>query len=630
MPFLSILTILISAILFVSIVIVLAKEQNHKYIWVEYLLVGASILGVCIYGYGFYCAKDNIVLAIIKSLLATLNMFLGKNEFNEIKEAPLMKNQIAICVFWAVHIVALFVTANAILTTIGAKALRQVKRALVWNKKEVVVIYGTQDNCISLAKELKKEKAKRSIIFVDDKIGDDVRKSIEGNECVALVKGKEKLIRGRFINVDLVKVFCLKEEEDLNIQFAKDFLKDRASYKNRIKETALTLLADMTTVDGAEFQKNAENEIDGFDTVYVVDTPYLVSKTLVDNYQPCETLSFDENYCADHDFHVVIVGFGKIGQAVLKKIYMNGHFLGNRFKASIFDPCYDQRKGFFTEMNPSMDNSDYPGSVIQGFSIDAGQSEFFNYFDSNDVDQVCICINDEYKSSVISNEIMAYLKKKKHKYRVFDCMCDYVTAHIFDEASGDHINKKNDVYVKKMLDISEADRIAMEINHSYLSDEDKKKQTKEDAWALLPYFSRMSSRSCADFIPVYSYITKQNDKKGRAYNTEALAKLEHLRFCSFHFASGYKTMDHQEFNKRAMEYKEDHKKIGKKFHRNEAAYTHACLITWDDLKTLAEKQSEVLVSEGESPVDYQKSTTEAVKNLMPWIEKYGTDGVNMA
>ena len=122
----AILTIILTAVFFLFLVTILAKEQNNRYFWMEYLLIGACIGGIVIYGYGFYLTKGNILMAVVRAVLATLGMFLGKNEYAEIKETFFMQNFFILCLFWLVHIVALFVTANAFLASIGSKALHHI------------------------------------------------------------------------------------------------------------------------------------------------------------------------------------------------------------------------------------------------------------------------------------------------------------------------------------------------------------------------------------------------------------------------------------------------------------------------------------------------------------------------
>ena len=605
----EVLTIIFDALFFVAIVVILAQEQNHKYYWMEYLLVGASIAGIIIYGHGFYVVKGNIALAIIRSVMATLNMFLGKNEYNEIKDVAFMQNKVMICFFWIVHIIALFVTANAILTTIGAKALRHMKKIMAWMSDEVTIIYGTDDDCISFAKTVE-----GSVLVVDKKVGDDVRKTIEANGWVAVSEGRESIFALGFKKIKQIKLYCLREEEELNIKFARGFLEATAEYrsKGKIGKMALTLIADMATVDGSGYQKNTGR--DGYDTVLVVDRPYLVAKTLVDNYQPCERIRFDENGYADHDFHVVIVGFGKIGQAVLKNLYMNGQFLNSRFRASVFDTSFSKINGILTEMNPALyDNFLEPD--IKGYEFDARQAQFYECLKENPVDYVCVCTGDDRMNRELANEITAFLKKKKRIFRVFECSYSGVTAH----SENGYVEKK-EIFVPDMLDINRADKIAMEINYVYLSEDERKKLTKEDAWATLSYFNRMSCRSAADFIPAYKYIV---DSNGGNWNIEQLSKLEHLRWSAFYFASGYSPMSEEEFDERAQKYLTDVPGFNHRFHKDEEdAFTHACLIPWDELPVLDKKQNSVFEKKSAGRrVDYQKADRNNVEIIKQIVEE---------
>jgi hypothetical protein len=604
----AILTIILTAVFFLFLVTILAKEQNNRYFWMEYLLIGACIGGIVIYGYGFYLTKGNILMAVVRAVLATLGMFLGKNEYAEIKETFFMQNFFILCLFWLVHIVALFVTANAFLASIGSKALHHIKKISVWMSKNISVIYGCDENCIRFAKSLD-----GAVIFVDNVISYEAKKTIEANGWLTLEEGREKIKLSGVKKINQLYLYCLKDEEELNIKFAEDFLGkvEKKHRKRRIKNLLLTLIADMSTVDGSEFQKSEEK--DGYDSVLVIDRPYLAAKTLVDHFQPCRTIGFSSECIADKDFHVAIVGFGKVGQSVLRNLYMNGQFTGRKFKATIFDPKYQKLSGILTAMNPELFEN-FLKPDIRGCEIDAREVGFYEYLSKNNIEYICVCTGNNAMNRELANEITGFLKRKHRRFNVFECSYDGVTVH--SEAG---IREKKELYVKEMLNIGLIDKIAMEINYVYLSDEDKKLYTKEEAWAKVTYFNRMSCRSAADFMPTYKYIT---DLNGGEWNIEQLSKLEHLRWSAFYFASGFSHMTDEEFDLRAKQFISGQNGVDHKFHINRDEFTHACLIPWDELPELDKKQNAIYIEKGlDRKVDYQKSDTHNVEIMRKLLSK---------
>lgn len=606
----GIVSIVISFLAFVAVLLAFAMQQKRGYSGVEYLLVLTSAAGLIIYGYGFYLVDQNIIMTVIKTVLATFNMFLGGDSYNEIKSAWFMKYQVLICLFWIIHITALFVTANAVLATIGLKALRHIRKIMTWLSDEVTLIYGANIQNLQFAKRIK-----GNIVIVDDKISEDDRVMIEANGWLAISRDREKIVGRIITKINTIKLYCLRSEEELNIDFANKFLELISDERNKVGKISVTILANMAMVDGAEFQKGSDKE--GYDSVLIVDREYLVAKTLADYFPPCKTIKFRQGCIAEHDFRVALIGFGKIGQELLKMLYINGQFIGSSFKAMIFDQDYEKRVGFLKEMNPGMfDNFLHP--EINGVAIDAEGIEFYQKLKELHPDYVCVAAGDSSRNRRICNEVMSFLRRNEINAYVCECTYDCVAVHSVDGK----VEKKN-TFVVDMLEIDHIDSIAMELNYAYLSDQDKKNKTKEETWVELSYFNKMSCRSAADFIPTLKHVVSQNTG---IWDLEQLSKMEHLRWCAFYFVNGYRTMSEEEFNDRATKYINEENGYDFKFHKDEYNHlVHACLISWEDLPELDAKQNAVFRRRGyDKRVNYRnsdRSNVEVIKSIVERTEK---------
>ena len=116
----------------------------------------------------------------------------------------------------------------------------------------------------------------------------------------------------------------------------------------------------------------------GYGSVTVVQQTGLAARTLVRHYPPCDHISFDENGRATEDFEVLIIGFGQMGQSVLRQIVMNGQFEGSRFRAAVFAPDCNSTKGYFVKSNPQL---------LQAYDIsfhpfDARSEALYDYLDA--------------------------------------------------------------------------------------------------------------------------------------------------------------------------------------------------------------------------------------------------------
>ena len=71
---------------------------------------------------------------------------------------------------------------------------------------------------------------------------------------------------------------------------------------------------------------------------------------------------------------------------------------------------------------------------------------------------------------------------------------------------------------------------------------------------------------------------------------ENLSRTEHLRWCAFYLAMGYTPMGEAEFSRRADMYRRGElKRIAK----NTEDKTHACLVPWEELDALSQRENAV-------------------------------------
>ena len=106
----------------------------------------------------------------------------------------------------------------------------------------------------------------------------------------------------------------------------------------------------------------------------------------------------------------------------------------------------------------------------------------------------------------------------------------------------------------------------------------------------------------ADFMPAFiraSGLTAGEVLAGNwppaADVLEVLGETEHLRWNAFHFVMGYSPMSSEEFDERADIYRKSVKKglTGIRLSKDAVNRTHACLIPWEELDALSEKENAV-------------------------------------
>ena len=100
---------------------------------------------------------------------------------------------------------------------------------------------------------------------------------------------------------------------------------------------------------------------------------------------------------------------------------------------------------------------------------------------------------------------------------------------------------------------------------------------------------------------------------------ETMSRTEHLRWCAFHYCMGFTPMTEEEYQARTREYcrqiaaGEKPLRIGK----NMADRTHACLISWEALEELSQRETRITGK----PVDYKAMDTDNVMLIPELLRK---------
>ena len=147
--------------------------------------------------------------------------------------------------------------------------------------------------------------------------------------------------------------------------------------------------------------------------------------------------------------------------------------------------------------------------------------------------------------------------------------------------------------------------MATQLNHSYCNNDN----TPQQNWARCDWFSRMSSRASADFMPSMAVIARQDPAQQWALTDAQLENLgitEHLRWMAFHFVMGYEKMPAEVYDQREQQYISEKSLYGTgkiRVGKDTVARQHACLIPWEELDALSRRENAITGGN----VDYKQS-----------------------
>ena len=233
------------------------------------LLLFSGVSGVILYGYGFTKLYGNVPQAAIRTLFSVFCMFLTRNEISTISAVPELATPWMQFYLYAVHLLAFYCTASAVITTLGTRLIRSL-RLLLARRGDLHVIYGVSEQTLAFAEKLRKAE-KGFVVFVDSGSGSAFEGAILRTGALMIDSNDAKKATPAFLKKIGMRpgsrrlmLYCLDESDTKNLQYAESMRQTLAAAEIVPAQTSLTvLLADADV--GAALQ--AAGEVYGYGSV---------------------------------------------------------------------------------------------------------------------------------------------------------------------------------------------------------------------------------------------------------------------------------------------------------------------------------------------------------------------------
>ena len=609
--------ILLSAAFFVVVIFYIALEQEKRERITGIAFFIAALGGIVLYGFAYSHGHEGLFVhmsAVLRTLIDVGRMFVGMNNeavFREALENAGLNGSVLVVLFWTIHFLAYYSMASAAIMALGKGAIRRLRQFLL-RVKNVVVIYGVNDSSLAFGRHMSSDKH-NSLVFVGraDSSQESVIRQMGAllyNDDVSL-RPQNAFFKRLAMRDDKQKLhlYALDTNEDANIKYAVNLLKVLKEENFDPARTDLVLLGQEES-HGGDLQVGKDHY--GYGEVKAFDHAELTARLLVQKYPICKAVEFDDNGLAKADVEVLVIGFGHMGQDVLKKLVANGQFAGSSFHAHVFDPACGMIDGFFRRS--------YAG-LLENYDVNfypySGQSvKFCDFLEEHakTLTYIVIAVGSLKKGSELAYSIMELLNVYGRKMPVYQCCDDSVVCH------RNHVESEYScLHDADILYGGTMDEFAMKINHYYCGSDGSEKEQ----WFSSDYFSRMSCRASADFLSAYLFRLCGNqsieisDKK-----MENMSITEHLRWCGFHYSMGYTKMSDEVWEKRAEEYRKEIALGGKgrtRISKDTVDKRHACLVSWDELDVLSAKESAVTGKD----TDYKQMDRDNIKVVLKLLEE---------
>ncbi|MBR1657148.1 MAG: hypothetical protein IJ697_01610 [Synergistaceae bacterium] len=601
------LACILSTVLFAALIIYISKHPQKSTKPLKIIFVFMFISGMILYCYCHYqvlekanqsgnpenslfaWAKDawasKILYISMRSVIDVGMMFYGRADSDAFYKLDEAKDPLYVCLFWLINVVSFCTAASALLIHFGNDLLRWIKIAQT-KVSDIDLVYGVSPDSIAFGRNIAETKG-RMLIYVDSIIGEDFEASIRDmgglsysdKDALKATQSFLKEIRVRPLKTRL-RLFALSYKYDNNLQYARMMSESLQKAGILPEQTELVLLGS-DEWKGIIFQ-SGENQY-GYGKVLSFDEYEMSARLLINKYPPCNAIHFDTDGRATENMEVLIVGFGRIGHEVLRKLIANGQFEGSRFHATIYQPDVENIAGFFKSQYPLMfakENYDID------FQLHGGRgSEIFSFLRENapKLKYIVICLEDRDLARDIAVRMVESLQIMGYSLNVYTC--DSKSVRCYSQYA-----RECETYMicdSDLLYSGELDRYAMELNHRYCGG-----SSLNEDWKKCAYFDRMSSRASVDYlIPVIRRITAKTNSNALTHEQrENLAKSEHLRWCAFHYTFGFDVMDKNEFIQRVKDRQNEIRQFGKssiKVTKDNKKLTHVCLVDWDELDEIS-------------------------------------------
>ncbi len=593
----NVVIILIAAAVFLALIIWFTVDVRHVKKWTGISFLIAIAGGLIIYGsIDADQFKDMPMIAVLRTVVHVGRMFGNAGDGSHDAFVGIVGDTIFASMFyWLVHFFAYYSVVSALVLTIG-KDLVKTFRTWLLKFRDIELMYGINDYSISLGETLV-GKRRVSLVFVGSGSVPDSLVNRTGaliyDDPEAMNAGPEFLKRMSVRKgTGKIRVSALSMDDDANYAYARRMLRSLEKTDISPSDTELVMFARAASL-GTQLQ--ALNDDYGYGSVKVFDKTELAARILFREYPIADVIDFDDTGRAMNDANILMVGFGRIGQEILRRIVASGQFEGSNLHVHIYDTDIDKISGFFTARYPGLlDNYD-----ITFKAADARSCIFTEYVreEAESLNYVIVAPGNESAGNEIAYGIIDILFSCGIYIPVYQCYYDKIIRNHHSEES----------VVKKVIDEdilygTKLDALSKEINHFYYGEGDVDEQ-----WKRCDYFSRMSCNASADYLlGLMKRLGIKNSDDIDAALLENLAMSEHLRWMGFHYAMGYQSMTKNEIEERVKLYQKDKSVRILKDTKNKR---HGCLAPWEDLDELSAYEN----SYTGKNVDYKQMDRENVK-----------------
>lgn len=608
-------------ILFAAVLLCWKKSKKSR----KALFFLVFLSGTALYFVGFDDGCQYWSTTLLRSLISSFHMFALHSDLIEV--IPEMHHSKAYMLWFSTtHAIAFLLTFMVVVQLLGAKLWSWIKMRVSLKSIGIdnFIFLFSDSHSFLLAKDIIANHNERiRLVFFQDKADSEIFPHIESLHDIARKSGKkaEILIFQKYESKSIYRffgftklfrgntnyIFALSNEHPKNLQAATritDDLKQLCQKTGIDPQIKLFIKSELEyPYDSFGKYRYANLEIS------IVNSSKLATFDLIIKHHPANYLTFDkEKAIALSDFTVLILGFGSVGQQVLRGLVEQGQFTGSAFHAYIFDRNMEAIKGKFTHTHPGLKNYD-----INYINADIGSMQFWETVEKEKINYVVVALGDT-EQNIETTTLLNKFYDSNPPCRKVDIFTKVENESEYTLLMAENMPRikifgsEKAIYTEKTIIQKRLLRLAIVNHNKYNEKEQASNPTfKPKAWHELSDFERYSNISTtlhaiaklkmtdlvtehAESLPTADVASLRIDtfsgkcvywsmpissssdfleKLGRE-RVDNLAKTEHLRWNASLFANGWDTLQPN----------------GSKSHKSPDTRRHACLVDWDEIKRI--------------------------------------------
>ena len=568
------------------------------------------VLFLALFVSGLYYFDEESPHSFVRNINKSFSMLLGRGY---VKEAP----DLLPYVYFLSHLLfatfAFSLFGRRLMNRNGYFLIPQRYRNIFWGYNEGGILLAND----MLNNDLLNQAAFVLSSSIDNKGNEDkaIFEKIDRMGAIALYwnSDSKKLPAGQ-------RHFFLSDDPDFNIKMALKLVKylKKKSVKNK---THLFVRAETEYIDSF-----FAYELDGVENIeiHLFNKSDLTARCFIRDYPMLNAPEIEidhEKLLVKGDFNLLLAGFGKAGQELLKKCICDAQFLNSAFKATVIDKEIDTKYGDF----PVLYNECIDAYKISFASENiAGSRQFYEWIEGNvaSFNRIIITLGNDRVNINIAMKIARILHDKG---KSIDETKRMVFAHVrhksqfapYGNPAVSPISIFGDVasiYTQNIVIHEEMDRIAKMVNYvynCYLQDkvETIDWQKAEELWSKTTLFHKNSSRASAMNMRNTDRIIKGKWDALTPEKLEILSENEHLRWNAFHYVSGIRKWALDEIPA-------GHPHDAKLRDSKGNLLKHACLVDYAELQKVTDKINENRkINQNPIPEDFLEADRRIVRHI---------------